>query len=68
MFLLVNAPITCTLFHSISFACYWILCVRGVGCLDHSLQFVCIYPQSGAHLGGLFGCHDRPLCTAGNQH
>ena len=21
-----------------------------------------------AHLGGLFGCHDRPLCTAGIQH
>jgi len=20
------------------------------------------------HLGGLFGCHDRPLCTAGAQH
>ena len=23
---------------------------------------------AGAHLGGLFGCHDRPLCTAGTQH
>jgi len=22
----------------------------------------------GAHLGGLFGCHDRPLCTAGTEH
>jgi len=22
----------------------------------------------GAHLRGLFGCHDRPLCTAGIQH
>ena len=22
----------------------------------------------GAHPGGLFGCHDRPLCTAGIQH
>jgi len=22
----------------------------------------------GAHLGGLFGYHDRPLCTAGTQH
>jgi len=21
--------------------------------------------RPGAHLGGLFGCHDRPLCTAG---
>jgi len=21
--------------------------------------------DTGAHLGGLFGCHDRPLCTAG---
>jgi len=24
--------------------------------------------QTGAHLGGLFGCHDRPLCTARTQH
>jgi len=24
--------------------------------------------KSGAHLGGLFGCYDRPLCTAGTQH
>jgi len=24
--------------------------------------------QAGAHLGGLFGCHDRPLCTTGTQH
>jgi len=23
---------------------------------------------SGAHLGGLFGCHDRPLCLTGIQH
>jgi len=23
---------------------------------------------STAHLGGLFGYHDRPLCTAGIQH
>jgi len=21
--------------------------------------------KTGAHPGGLFGCHDRPLCTAG---
>jgi len=26
------------------------------------------YILSGAHLGSLFGCHDRPLCPAGNQH
>jgi len=24
--------------------------------------------KPGAHLGGLFRCHDRPLCTAGTQH
>jgi len=24
--------------------------------------------RSGAHLGGLFSCCDRPLCTAGTQH
>jgi len=24
--------------------------------------------RQGAHPGGLFGCHDRPLCTAGTQH
>jgi len=23
---------------------------------------------AGAHLGGLFGCDDGPLCTAGTQH
>jgi len=22
----------------------------------------------GVHLGDLFGCHDRPLCTAGAEH
>jgi len=27
-----------------------------------------IYLFSGANLGCLFGCHDRPLCTAGTQH
>jgi len=26
------------------------------------------YCQTGTHLGGLFGCQDRPLCTAGIQH
>jgi len=26
------------------------------------------YLKPGTHLGGLFGCHDRPLCTAGTQH
>jgi len=24
--------------------------------------------QPGAHPGGLFNSHDRPLCTAGTQH
>ena len=32
---------TCTLFDSISVACYCVLCVTGVGCLDHSLPFAC---------------------------
>jgi len=45
MSLFVNATASCTLFHSISVAFYCVLCVRGVGCLDHSLPFVCVYPQ-----------------------
>jgi len=35
------------------------------------LKSMCCYyfPHvSGAHLGGLFGCHDRPLCTDGTQN
>jgi len=24
--------------------------------------------KTGEHPGGPFGCHDRPLCTAGAQH
>jgi len=24
--------------------------------------------RPGAHLGGLFGCHDKPLCIADTQH
>jgi len=24
--------------------------------------------NAGAHPGGLLGCHERPLCTAGTQH
>jgi len=24
--------------------------------------------QTEAHPGGLFGCHDRSLCTAGTSH
>jgi len=23
---------------------------------------------AGTHPGGLFGCHDKPLCTTGTQH
>jgi len=30
------------------------------------IHFSHLYP--GAHLGGLFGCYDRPLWTAGTQH
>jgi len=44
--LFVNATATCTLlFHSISVACYCVLCVRGVGCRDQSLPFVCVLLQ-----------------------
>jgi len=42
MSLFVNATATCTLFHSLSVACYCVLCIRGVGCPDHSLPFVCV--------------------------
>jgi len=42
MSLFVNTTATWILFHSISVACYCVLCVRGVGCLDHSLPFVCV--------------------------
>jgi len=27
-----------------------------------------MYLQPGVHLGGLFGCHDKPLCTIDTQH
>ena len=30
------------------------------------ILWICVHP--GAHLGGLIGCHARPLCTAGTQH
>jgi len=32
-----------------------------------SLDCLFFYVDRGA-FGGLFGCHDRPLCTAGTQH
>jgi len=35
--LFVSATTTCTVFHSISVACYCVLRSWGIGCLDHSL-------------------------------
>jgi len=42
MSIFTTATATCALLHSISVACYCVLCVRGVGCFDHSLPFVCV--------------------------
>jgi len=42
MSLFVVATATYTPFFSISVACYCVLCVRGVGCLNHSSPFFCV--------------------------
>jgi len=38
---------TCTVFHSVSIACYCVQCSRGVVYLDYSLPFVCLLTEIG---------------------